>query len=738
MLHTPARRLAAAASSILLLSAAPAASHAQQAPKPPTGSAGAAPAADSTLGTTSLRSVTITATRVTTDVLKVAAPVSVIDSTRISTELPNSAADLLRAEPGVDIIGTGVNQVRPAIRGQRGQRILLLEDGIRLNNSRRQQDFGELPALVDPSQLARVEVVRGAASVLYGTDAIGGVVNLITRSPRANGIDRFGGRLGYQYGSEGALSKVSAGVSGSSGHLAYSLDGSARVAGDYSAPAGTYGNVRLINDTPLQYSGVRDNNASAALTFTSTSGHDLFARFERYGANDAGFGYIPPSLIGSDPTVIQIEYPYQETSRLTLGFRSGTLRWAIADRLDFTAYTQANRRSLAQHIFVPFSSGSLPGAGVDVNTANFTNIATTGLRAEATKATSHVIFTYGSDFYLDDARGTDSSTTTILGFGKPQSQVSNRPQLPDATLGSFGIFAQGDIRAMDRFSVILGVRGQSTASAPREALVGAAGNQNHQSSTAVYSANAVYSLTERLSLVGTLGSAFRSPNLVERYFDGPTPEGSGYQKATPDLRPERSVNLDGGLKYRSGRYTGEVSAFRNDIRDAIIVQKTSEKLNGLDVYQNVNIGKLRATGIEASGEVQLDRGFSAAANYTTLKSTNVTMPEWPIGDSYSSKLNLALRWVSSGGRWWGEYSVRHNGEQKDIAVDASPVGRVLPAFTVQNLRGGIRAWQLGAVRQDITIGVSNLGNVLYTEAANASFFRPEPGRTLVLGVTTTF
>jgi hemoglobin/transferrin/lactoferrin receptor protein len=136
---------------------------------------------------TVLETVTVTATRTATDVRNVAAPVIVIDSLKIRSRLGTGVADLLRSEPGVDVVGTGANQVRPTIRGQRGQRILLLEDGMRLNNSRRQQDFGELPSLVDADQLARVEVVRGPASVLYGTDAIGGVVNLITRAPNFDG-----------------------------------------------------------------------------------------------------------------------------------------------------------------------------------------------------------------------------------------------------------------------------------------------------------------------------------------------------------------------------------------------------------------------------------------------------------------------------------------------------------------------------------------------------------------------
>ena len=82
--------------------------------------------------------------------------------------------------------------------------------------------------------------------------------------------------------------------------------------------------------------------------------------------------------------------------------------------------------------------------------------------------------------------------------------------------------------------------------------------------------------------------------------------------------------------------------------------------------------------------------------------------------------------------------LRHNGEQKDILQGSSPVGDVLPAFTVHTIRAGIRGWRIGSVRQDITLAVNNVANTLYAEAANAGFFRPEAGRSVTLAISTAF
>ena len=233
-----------------------------------------------------LKAVTVTATRTATDVRDVAMPVVVIDSLKMRSQLSNGVADLLRGEPGVDVVGTGVNQARPSIRGQRGQRILLLQDGLRLNNSRRQQDFGEIPALVDAEQISRIEVVRGPASVLYGTDAIGGVVNLITRAPRQGNVP-LTGRATYSYGTAGTLGRTALSVAGASGRVAYELFGAARVVGEH----GRVGELLLgLREGPLDLGDEALGGHGSSLrahAITSTSASAFRRRFSSSRASTA-------------------------------------------------------------------------------------------------------------------------------------------------------------------------------------------------------------------------------------------------------------------------------------------------------------------------------------------------------------------------------------------------------------------------------------------------------------------
>ena len=695
--------------------------------------------ADTTQATV-LNKVTVTATRSPKTVFRTASPVVVVDSTRVRATLSNGVAELLRESPGVDITGTGTNQGRPVIRGQRGQRILLLEDGIRLNNTRRQQDFGEIPALVGLGAISRVEVVRGPASVLYGTDAIGGVINLITVQPNYSaGINSLSGHLAYKYSTSDRQQQPSGAVVGQVGRFGFAAAGSYRDAKSYDAPAGSFGDVTLDDNTRVMDTGVRDESALLQAGYGITDHQNVSVKFSRYEAHNAGFGFVENSALGAtDAPTIQIRYPDQNYQKLRLQYRANALGLPIADRFDLTGYTSENERSLTLGVFVPFGPGTPPGAGVRVDSRNFTEIYTTGLRAEAAKTVGRHVLTYGLDFFVDRSDNTDSSVTTVLGFGPPRPQLNDTASTPNAKFRSFGVFAQSDLSLTDRLSAVLGARWQSVNAATRRTPLITAPLTESSDATTVGAANLLYRLTDKVNLIASVGRAFRSPNLVERFFSGATPEGSGYQLPNTELKPETSVDVDLGVKVNTARLYAEGFVFRNDVRDGIRIAPTGTKVGPFQAYQNVNIDRIRDKGAEALVQVRLPQGLSVGGTYTRYSSKNVLEPLNPVGDTYSSKLTGTLGWTAPGGRFWSEYAVRRNGERKDVDLGTSPVGPILPSFTVHALRAGARLFNVGSISNDVTVVVNNLTNNLYAEFSNASFFRPEPKRTLAVSWTSSF
>jgi len=483
---------------------------------------------------------------------------------------------------------------------------------------------------------------------------------------------------------------------------------------------------------------VKDRSIGVRAGFEPSVGQSLWARFEEYHSENAGFGYVDPSAYAPDQPKIDITYPYQTYRRVTLGYSAADLGNALADRVDLLAYGQSNERRLVFDLFTGFGPQAPPGAGVRVLNRNWSDLGTLGFRLEAKKlAVPGVLLTYGVDMFRDRSRNTDLDSTTVVGFGPPMVEVNTDAQLPAATYRSVGTFLQGELE-LGRATVIVGGRAQDLRA---EAQPGAGLTSTLASktvNTAVGSANVLYSLTPDLTLVGTVGRAFRAPNLIEWFFEGATPEGNGYQVRSPDLRPEHSLNVDVGVRYRRGRFSGEAFVYRNVVSDGIRIAPTGDTVGGLPAYRNVNVEKLLFRGIEASARLSLAGGLSAQAGITKTDTQDELDPSNPIGDSFSSKLTGSLLYRDAADRFWAEYSVRHNGERKDVSLVNNPLGDLLPSFTTHALRGGITVLRRAGTTQRLGIAVENLTNTLYAEFTNASFFRPEPRRRVTVNWEVSF
>ncbi|HEX9728069.1 MAG TPA: TonB-dependent receptor [Gemmatimonadales bacterium] len=676
--------------------------------------------------------INVTATRSARSGFGTPSAVAVVDRAQIRERAPNNVADLFREIPGLDVEGVGANQRRPAIRGLVGQRVLLLQDGLRLNNSRRRQDSGETPALVDLSSVERVEVVRGAASVLYGSDAVGGVVNVITVEPDRTATAPLTGDVALRYGTAGNQAAPSASVRGTLGPLSVRAAGSYRHAESYRAPRGRFGTVRLRGDTRVEDTGGEDVHAGIHASLRLASGHTVVARHERYQGNDAGFGYVDPELLGDGLSTIQILFPTQRFARDVVGYRGANLPLPMADNLAVAGYWQSNERLFVNNIFSPTGSS---GGGVAVASRSFTDIDTHGFRIEAKRVVSgRLVFTYGTDYFRERARNTDSTTRTITGAGPTVTRERGTPRVPTSTFRSLGAFLQADVAIAGRASVVLGgryqdVRARSLRTAGvTEPLVDATDR------TFVGAANLMVRLTGALNAVASVGRAFRSPNLVERFFAGPSPEGRGVWIRNVDLEPETSLNRELGLRYRHRRIELEAFVFRNTIRDGIRVVPTGDMVNGLTEFQNVNVDELRYQGWEAGALGRPLAGVTVAMEYSHVDATNVHEPDAPLGDGYRHKLRGSVRYSPPGERYWGEYVVRYSGRRDDADLGGAPIIAFIPAFTVHAIRGGARLFG----EQRLGMSVENLTNTLYAEAANVGFFRPEPKRHLVLTLTTVF
>ena len=235
-----------------------------------------------------------------------------------------------------------------------------------------------------------------------------------------------------------------------------------------------------------------------------------------------------------------------------------------------------------------------------------------------------------------------------------------------------------------------------------------------------------------------MGRGFRAPNLVERFFNGPTPEGSAYQRPNADLKAETNLNVDLGVRFRRDVWYGEGFVFRNTTSNAIRAVPTGNTVSGLPEYENQNVGKERMDGLELLAGTRILSGFDGNVSWSRLLGKNISNPGSPIGDTYSSKVVGDLSWTGWNDRVSAGYTARYQGVQKDVIVGANPIGSVLPSFVVHSARAGVRLMRRNAMESRLNVAVDNIGNRLYAEFPNASFFRPEPGRSFTVALTSSF
>ena len=717
----------------------------------------------------------VTATGSEVDAFDIPISVSVIKE--IEERPANTAADLLLTEPGVDINGVGANQTRPIIRGQRGHRVLFLEDGLLVNNPRRQADFGEITGIVDLGRIETVEVVRGPASVLYGSGAVGGVLNLITHQPPLGG-DRFAVSLGLRGSTADEQQKATLNLQGGSERFSYLLDFATRDAEDYEAASGSFGDVTLNDETTVFDSGVEDDNLSVAFTLGLTDRQQLILRASRYEAGETGFGFVDPALIEPDfdGTMIRIFYPFQDFGRETLRYAGAGYEGGIADSFNLKLYHQSNERELAFDADINIGAifPGAPPSDITIDTLNFTDVDTIGFRGEATRAVGQKnLFTYGIDYIDDDLRNTDrADTVTTFRFPFPPSIFGVIPgftcvdfvppfecafsdtdtiaNTPNATNTSLGLFAQDQIWGTEKFQVIVGARYQKidTEAQPTPGLD--ISGLDFDDDQLVGSVNFLYAPSDSWRLVGSYGSAFRAPNIVERLFNGITPEGSGFQLLNPALESETSDNFELGFKFRKRNGFLEGAYFRNDIEDGIIqhflspseiaalppeLQQLIERARIQFVVQQRNVDRTEVRGFELVGGYRFRNGVTVGGNFTYLDSERTDSDNPPTGDAPSEKFNVYVRYNPTASRFSLEYRARHNGEENAVLEPGDPiptVGETLPSFTVHTLSAFATLFETSRTSHRLGLIVDNLSDELYAEFTNIGSFRPQPKRNFIL------
>lgn len=630
---------------------------------------------------------------------------AVVDRIELRERMPTNIGEALQAVPGMYLSEAGPFRPRPILRGLDSNRVLVLVDGQRLNNGRTSTgNAGIEPSLVDIHQVERIEVSKGTGSVLYGSDAMSGVINIITRRNETVSQPEFHGTFLSEYQS------VSDGLRFNASHSILTPAWDLRIGGsigefeDFKSPAGEVPN-----------SGAEEDNLEAAFTVRPGPRDSLRVAWTRRRGSDVGV----PGLARGGPFFA--EFPFDNRDKVDILYQhEGSANW---ERLQGSLYWQDQERNFFNVVSSPrFSLAS----------STTTDTQTIGAEVQSTqKAGAAHRLTYGGGFYRD--KNEDLRIQTIFPETPRASIIDESPSVPKATLSAFSGFLQDQWTVTESISLNLGVRTDvfRTEADPTPGFMGPL-PESRTDSTVTGQAGVVYQIDRNWEIFGRVGRGFREPNLFERFFFGRGSVG-GFVVPNPDLDPETAFDQEGGVRFQSHSVRIEVAYFHNRIENLITTVPGTfmgeETFGGQPVSTNDNVDDARIQGVEGSLEVNWSMGGSwwrLFSRHSYLRGSNLTTDEpLPLIAPYT--VLSGLTWFSRSGR------MSLGAEMRNVAGgDRVPPGQpLLSGFSTFAVQGEFRLFdEFGffpgapGMPGRLNIRVENLSDKLFRELFNSV---PAPG-----------
>ncbi len=524
--------------------------------------------------------------------------VSIINEAELLERAPRTTPEALLDAPGVFVQHTNHGGGSPIVRGMIGPQNLILLDGVRLNNSVWRTGPLQYLNLVDPLVLGRIEVLRGPGSVLYGSDAVGGVIQLqLIRPEQFHDHDSaYGGRFIGRVGTAD-VQLTAHGLFGLGGH-GFSLLGGATYKSFSDLTAG-----REIGRQ--EHSGYSNWSALGRLRWQRRLGSGL--RLTLSGT------YLSSGITGAGRTdkledlgSLQI---YDNIDHLL--FVRGRLRIpAIATTIELT--------TSFQHFFERKDTLTLDEMRLLTLRTIRDEVTARTLGLDLDSVTrfldGRLRLRLGGMWYHDWVEA-----DRWAGAGEDLREVANGAYPDGSTYSSYGVYALLDGRLLSRgdheFRLSVGYRLHGMAGfAPADGFEGS--DSSHVGH--VVFASAQYLLQDRLNLSFTFSQGFRAPNLNESALLGDT--GKYFHVPNDNLRPEQSDTFELLGRLRLGPVSLEVTGYVSLIRDLIRRQETAyegqTEIEGKPVAWNINAGDGLIWGIEPRLVLALGQGLSLAGHLT--------------------------------------------------------------------------------------------------------------------------
>ena len=622
-----------------------------------------------------LENVVVTASRAERDVVEIPESVNLVSSREIRERNSKTSAEALREEVGVFVQKTNHGGGSAIIRGLSSNQILLLVDGIRLNNSIYRLGNHQYLTTIDHQMVEKIEVVRGPTSVLYGSDALGGTVNLITRKPPVDDNEKsLGVRSFLRYATADQEKTVRGKVISSSSRYAFSTAFSLKQFGDLRR--GANGNDHEISGNELVQSptgfGGYDIDTKLITNLTDNQTITLAHQFSK-----------------QEKVPRYDKYHYNGYHRWFFHPQDRMLTYAVYENKDINIIFDAVRATASLHLQKEGRKTQKNESSLIQNELD--EVATKGFSVSGIRERDRHQIVAGAELYHDDVASERSYSDPLTGTGTDD----NRGRYPDdATHLSIGLYLQDEMKMTDRWMLKLGVR-QSQYRAEFDMNSAALYSQTFSSFTGAV--GSVFRLSNYVSANLNLAQAFRAPNLSDMAKLGES-KGDIYEVPNPNLQPEKLMNIDMGLKISTESMRVDFTVYRSFITD--LLASVDATYAGADtividsqmfnVKTKKNLGEAIIQGTEIAVDYSLSGSLSFRGNLTTTYGENITYNE-PVGGIPPIFGLAGVRW--SRGRFFLDGYSRFAARQDRLSADDLDDPRIPPEGTpgwfTLNLRGGV-------------------------------------------------
>lgn len=572
--------------------------------------------------------VSVTANRYEKDVFETHLPVRVIHEDQIWQDGASNLSATLSGQAGVDVMHSGPWSEKVVIRGLTGHNLILV-DGLRLDVLR---DYGSHAPLLDVDQIERIEIIRGPASVQYGSDAVAGVVNIITQKFLAHpAVWAVQVSAGMDYASANRQFSQNATLSAKYHQWQWTSRLSNRKAEDLRTPAGT------LNNTA--YSGYEINSK---LKYVFSTHHHFTLAGHLNRTDEAG---VPINQFAQrarflkyDRDRITADYVVQNHDLAQLNVRS-------------SFYMQQEERNFDAYLYhVPQGANSVNNL---LNANRYVNTQGGFVQASFMPFKRNLV-TAGFDGYMESdntRRLSDAVVTDSYGQVLMDPPPDLTPPTPKSDRKGLGVFLEDEWTPVPNLTLNTGIRADQVLSRA-DGTAGTLVEKSLAKTDRDYCGHigAVVRLKDGLRFTANLGRAFKVPTLQQRFFKGAAQV--GFLTGDPELRSEISLNIDLGLKWETRLTSGEISVFRNRVHDFIVMNPVDVEA-GKYVYANVGLAEL--VGGEVQGLVRLTRAFSVSVSGAYVCGEDVRLNR-PLPQIAPLKGTIGLRYEAPANQCWVEAS----------------------------------------------------------------------------------